>query len=394
MTDVQNLEKAISQEASKCVKCGMCLPVCPTFHITDLENESPRGRISLMQGLTSHNLKTTSELTGYLDHCVQCLACEKVCPAQVNYSTLIRNTRELLTDQKAPLIHAVPKWLLWLVKHSRFWWPIHFLTWVGKTLGFTYLLRFKTTALLPRNMCFPKTLKSYYPAKTKSHGEVMLFTGCINSLLTRQIVFDAIKVLTTLGYGIHLPAPNVCCGALHTLSGNYSESSKLTTQTQNALSQKSLPIVSLTTGCQAHLEHEGFKPKIFDINTFLKQALEKHPASLKPFSKKVVIHPPCTHRNSLKCEDDVVSLLNNIPKIKLSAPKRIHCCGAAGDYVLKFPNNAKQLGTELAQTLLKTHPDFIASSNIGCELQLQKHIKALGKNTKVLHPVSIVAKTL
>lgn len=107
----------IIQESNKCVKCGLCLPYCPTFMLTKNENESPRGRIALMHGLASGHLQPTKAVITALDHCLQCGRCEAVCPAGVNYSTLHRETRHAL--YRSPWYARLQAYLSWACKYMK-----------------------------------------------------------------------------------------------------------------------------------------------------------------------------------------------------------------------------------------------------------------------------------
>ncbi len=62
-----------------CISCGLCLPACPTFHLTREESESPRGRIELVAALQAGEL-TVEDVRPHLDRCLGCRACEPAVP--------------------------------------------------------------------------------------------------------------------------------------------------------------------------------------------------------------------------------------------------------------------------------------------------------------------------
>jgi ferredoxin len=79
--------------ADQCVKCGLCLPHCPTYAKTRHEGDSPRGRIALVQGWLTGQLDMTPGLAAHLDGCLLCRACESACPSLVAYGRLLDGAR-------------------------------------------------------------------------------------------------------------------------------------------------------------------------------------------------------------------------------------------------------------------------------------------------------------
>jgi glycolate oxidase iron-sulfur subunit len=88
--------RVLLRDADACVKCGACLPVCPTYARTRHEADSPRGRIGLTQGLIAGRLAADPALSAHLDGCLQCRFCEAVCPAQVEVVRVIRGGQAAL----------------------------------------------------------------------------------------------------------------------------------------------------------------------------------------------------------------------------------------------------------------------------------------------------------
>src|SRR5580700_8117519 len=77
----------------KCVHCGFCLPVCPTYVLLNEEMDSPRGRIYLMKMAAEGDASINKTWVGHFDACLGCMACMTACPSGVDYGKLIEATR-------------------------------------------------------------------------------------------------------------------------------------------------------------------------------------------------------------------------------------------------------------------------------------------------------------
>src|SRR5437899_10337283 len=77
----------------KCVPCGFCLPVCPTYVLWNEEMDSPRGRIYLMKMVAEGDATFNETWVGHFDACLGCMACMTACPSGVDYAKLKINRR-------------------------------------------------------------------------------------------------------------------------------------------------------------------------------------------------------------------------------------------------------------------------------------------------------------
>jgi glycolate oxidase iron-sulfur subunit len=66
------------------------------------------------------------------------------------------------------------------------------------------------------------------------------------------------------------------------------------------------------------------------------------------------------------------------------------CCGSAGTYNLEQPEIAAGLGERKARAVITSKAAAVATGNIGCAVQMQRHLRLLGSAVPVLHTVEIL----
>lgn len=99
-------KKFTQAKLDRCISCGYCLPACPTYQLTGEEQSSPRGRITLMRALQDGRLPFSDEgAQEQASFCLGCRACEPVCPAGVEYGVLLEEWRDITWQgRKRPII--------------------------------------------------------------------------------------------------------------------------------------------------------------------------------------------------------------------------------------------------------------------------------------------------
>ena len=98
----------------RCVHCGLCLSSCPTYTTLKVETESPRGRIALMRAVHEGRVGISDRIVSHWEMCLQCRACEAVCPSGVPYGRIMEYTRSqtLAQDKQGAALKRVDRFFL------------------------------------------------------------------------------------------------------------------------------------------------------------------------------------------------------------------------------------------------------------------------------------------
>jgi len=374
-----SIEQAL-READRCVKCGLCLPHCPTYRLYADENESPRGRIALAEGLLRGQLDKAPHLVDHLYRCLMCRRCETVCPSGVRYTRLLDAARA-----EAPQSH----WATRFTNGSR---TSRLLSRAARATRLPGNTLSAVAGALPTSQ---PPAPGRYPARGELRGKVGLFLGCATSLYQGNALNAAVDLLTGLGYAVVIPSKQACCGALAKHQGDQETAQRLIDANREAFSTLDT-VIGIASGCTVQLvETMGTQRKVVDIVTFLHQALAAKPFDIPRLEACAALHLPCTAVNALGNAQENRKLLQRIPGLELHPIGEAgDCCGAAGDHLLTQRRQAETLRQPLLDELIELGPRYLLTSNIGCALHLAEGARKAGVPLEVLHPVELLARQL
>jgi glycolate oxidase iron-sulfur subunit len=131
---------------------------------------------------------------------------------------------------------------------------------------------------------------------------------------------------------------------------------------------------------------KAFGAKVRDISEFLVQLGPVPPRH--PLPIKATYHDACGLSHAQKIRQPPRQLLGLIPGLELAPlAESEHCCGAAGSYNLTQPDMAHQLGQRKAANILATGAQAVFTGNVGCLLQIGRHLREQRPELWVAHPV-------
>ncbi|WP_053958868.1 (Fe-S)-binding protein [Sulfobacillus thermosulfidooxidans] len=406
---------------SKCVHCGFCLEVCPTYQQSSDENHSPRGRVYLIKQAALGDIPLDEAVIDPVMSCLDCRACESVCPSGVEVGNLIEHARGQIYAWQAEQgrLNRIQQFTL----HHLFPHPKR-LRWAGKFLQFYHRSgwrglahKIQITKLLPQHLrdyeeILPTpsspTLTTWPPVtspKTSPKGRVGLLTGCVMDALMSPINEATIRVVVHNGWEVVIPSQQVCCGALHVHAGDRHTARSLARTNIHAFFEEDVDyVVTNSAGCGAAMKEypdlfeelpeeeydlaTRFAKKVRDVSEFLVETGFDPPK--QAISGAVTYHDACHLCHAQKIRHQPRYLIQSIPGIQFEEmPNADRCCGSAGIYNLTHPDMAGKL---LDQKVEDIPPDVdtVVLGNPGCLLQIKAGLNKHHRNVKVVHTVELL----
>lgn len=428
--DLRNIAQALRHmdlrdygDVLQCMRCGLCLPTCPTYRTDGLETQSPRGRVAMIKAVIDGQLPASQEFIDHVYHCLDCRNCQTVCPAGVKAGELVLEARHRIEENRPQ--HPLKRFLLHYAvrdhqRLSRLLSPLRLyqttglqalvrkydiLKWISSDLEFMEAL---LPTLSPRMLT--ATIPEEIPAQGKQKGRVGFFLGCAMNLIFAGVSRSTVEVLTRAGYTVVVPRGQQCCGAPNMAEGErrvyrqmaesniglFEEASVETVVTDCAACGSELKAYHEILSTQEGLARRAkvFSAKVRDVSEFLASSFGPE-VKFGTIDRTVCFHDPCHLRHAQRIVSAPRELLNRIPGLTVrELPDDGQCCGSAGIYNITHRERSMRILEAKLKAIRKTGATKVITSNPGCLLQLMYGARHGNMDWSVSHISEILCESM
>jgi glycolate oxidase iron-sulfur subunit len=413
-----NLPSLPSEEQYlNCIRCGLCLAVCPTYRENLTETASPRGRVALARQGLQGQLDLTPNLFEQMYACYDCLACNAICPVGIRPADLamdMRTLQERLRPKawKKVLFEGIfPKpeqmesitYPLRMAERSGLRRLVH-TPGVQKNLPERLRDLESMLPVMPR-----RPLRRVLPEVTEAMGNsrrrVGFFLGCLQSLMFAGESAAGVRVLARNGCTVLIPREAVCCGMPALGFGKVEQVRQQARHNIRLFEKQQVEfIITDCATCGTSLKDYGrlladdsawaeralaFSGKVRDISEFLMSIPLEKPAG--HIDARVTYHDPCHLRRGQGVWKEPRTLLKMIDGLAfIELPEADWCCGLAGTQLIThYETSIKTLKRKTDQ-LAATQASIVASGCPACQMQLNVGVQRAGLDMQVVHPMVLL----
>ncbi len=399
-------------ELDRCVTCGICHTVCPTYQLSERELLSPRGRIILLRRLLAGDLTPQDIGPDTFDFCTLCYACQTACPAGVKTDLLFITARKIVADSvgiektKQRVFNALenPGKIETALKLGSMTQKVGGNKIIEMVAGGMAVPKLQATPLLKR---LPETVEP----EGRRRMRVAYFLGCMSNYVLPGPALATLKVLQQLGAEVVIPREQVCCGAPAFNNGDWETARRLAKRNLDAL-QEANPtfILSEDATCGGAFRHEipalleededyafiarEIAQKTMDFPSLLVDRLDPHFPETKQLPLDVTIHDACHLTHTQKAHGKLRELIGRLPGVRIVESQESQlCCGFGGSFSALYPEEAQQWTQRKVKHFIEVGVSIVIAASPGCGQQLQEGFHNRGyDHIKVLHPAELIVQ--
>jgi glycolate oxidase iron-sulfur subunit len=400
-----------------CIRCGLCLAVCPTYREHLTEAASPRGRVALARKGLEGDLELTPNLIEQMYACFDCLACNDICPVGIHPADLALNMRTY-QEQRQPEAWKKAVFQGIVSKPGRMevlTWPLRLYEKLGiRCLVYAFELRKllphrlrDMEAMLPRLPQRPlwPVLPEVTPATGETKYRIGFFLGCTQSLIFAEESAAGLRVLARNGCTVVTPKETVCCGMPALAFGRTEEVRRQARHNIALYEQAEVEfVITDCATCGTTLKDYGklliddpawveraaaFSQKVQDISEFLLSIPLEKP--LGHLEARVTYHDPCHLRRGQgvwKQPREMLKMIDGVEFVEL--PEADWCCGLAGTQLITHYETSIKVLKRKTENLASTRSEYVASGCPACQMQLNVGVRREGLDVQVTHPILLL----
>ncbi|MBP5989819.1 MAG: FAD-binding protein [Piscinibacter sp.] len=396
--------------------------MCPSYRVTRDEQHLTRGRANTLRLALSGQLGDETldgeAVKAALDLCVSCKGCKRDCPTGVD---MARMKVEATAAYKRRHGHTLRDRLIaHLPRYARFASALPWLfnlrdqvpllaRWSEGLLGFAAarsLPRWRRDTVRREAPRYGLADADQALAASKA---VVLWVDTFNGHFETENARDAVRVLQTAGYAVHVPGlegETLCCGRTYLATGMPERAKASAAALVAALAPfaaQGIAIVGLEPSCLLSLRDEvlgmglgeaakAVAAQALTFEEFLAREAKagRFAPALSPAARPIKVHGHC-HQKAFGVMQPVLEVLRLIPGAK---PELIEssCCGMAGSFGYEAEHHAVSM--QMAE--LSLLPEVRAASDawIVADGASCRHQIADGAQREALHVARVLAAHL
>lgn len=416
----EGFEGPTQEDVNYCIRCGLCLSVCPTYKDSLRETESPRARVALVAKAIEGELTLTTNFKDHMYRCLACLACNDICPVGIKPADLCLEARYAIHQATpTPLLKPIlfrgvfPRTgLLEAVTKPVALYDRSGLRWAANAIGATSILPSQLRdmeRMLPHSLPLRGT-RHQFPDVVLARGErrarIAYFLGCVQGVMMAEGCKATVEVLAENGCDVVIPANVKCCGMPMVGYGFKEEARQMARYNIDLL--LGLDVDAIITDCATcgsslkeyphWLAHdpeyarlaEQFATKVRDISEFLVEIGIRPPGG--QVSARVTYHDPCHLCRAQGIREEPREMLRAAGVDLVEMEGADTCCGSAGTQLITHYHTSVGVLERKMENVVKTEAEIIASGCPGCQMQLSLGVKRRGIEARVLHPSQLLAQ--